>query len=65
MFTYRYELRRASEVVATGHLAQEEPFELGDTVSIGGYAGVVRRVEPALGTRELRLVVELSAEPQR
>jgi hypothetical protein len=65
MFTYRYELRRGGEVVATGHLSQEEPFEIGEAVTIGGYAGVVRTLEPALGTRELRLVVELGPDAGR
>jgi hypothetical protein len=31
----------------------------GDRVVIGGRAGIVRLVEPVLGERELRLVVQL------
>ena len=56
---YRYELRRGDEVVATGHLSGEQPFEVGDRIEIGAQAGVVRAVEPLLGERELRVVVQL------
>jgi hypothetical protein len=60
-FQYRYELRR-EELVATGHLTREHPFELGDRIVLGGSAGTVRAVEPLLGERELRLVVQVSGE---
>jgi hypothetical protein len=30
MPNYRYELRRRSEVVATGHFSREEPLEIGE-----------------------------------
>jgi hypothetical protein len=56
---YRYELRRDDEVVATGHLNYEQPLEVGDRIEIGGQPGIVRTVEPLLGEREVRLVVEL------
>jgi len=56
---YRYELRRGDEVVATGHLNYERPLEVGDHVEIGGQPGIVRTVEPLLGEREVRLVVQL------
>jgi hypothetical protein len=56
---YIYELRQGEEVVATGHLSRAEPLETGDRVSIGGREGIVRSVEPLLGARELRLVVQL------
>jgi hypothetical protein len=59
-FDYRYELRRGEEFVATGHLAREHPFEPGDRIVIVGSAGTVRAVEPLLGERELRLVVQVS-----
>jgi hypothetical protein len=55
---YRYELRRGDEVVATGHLSQEQPLEVGDR-EIGGQLGIVRTIEPLLGEQELRLVVQL------
>jgi hypothetical protein len=61
-FQYRYELRRGEELVATGHLTREHPFELGDRIVLGGSAGTVRAVEPLLGERELRLVVQVSGE---
>ena len=61
-FQYRYELRRGKEIVATGHLTYERPVEVGDRVAIGAAAGIVRAVDPVLGERELRLVVEISHE---
>jgi hypothetical protein len=56
---YRYELRRGDEVVATGHLSREEPLEVGSRLEINGQLGIVRSIEPLLGERELRLVVQL------
>ena len=56
---YRYELRSSSATIATGHLTQPEPIEVGDRIAIGGSAGIVRTVEPILGEQELRLVVRL------
>lgn len=56
---YRYELRRADEVVATGHVNYEQPLEVGDRIEIGRQSGIVRAVEPLLGEREVRLVVQL------
>lgn len=59
---YRYELRRGDEVVATGHLSHERALEVGERLLIGGREGIVRTVEPLLGERELRLVVQLVRE---
>ena len=59
---YRYELRRGEEVIATGHLSREQPLEVGDRIRIGKSAGIVRDVEPLLGERELRLVVQLTRD---
>jgi hypothetical protein len=56
---YRYELRRGDEVVATGHLSREEPLAVGARLEINGQLGIVRTIEPLLGERELRLVVQL------
>jgi hypothetical protein len=56
---YRYELRRDDEVVATGRVSYEQPLEVGGRIEIGGQPGIVRTVEPLLGEREVRLVVEL------
>jgi hypothetical protein len=56
---YRYELRRADEVVATGHVSLGEPLEVGAWFEIGGYHGIVRTLEPLLGEQEMRLVVQL------
>lgn len=58
---YRYELHRGQEVVATGHLSSEEVLEIGGRVTIGAQSGIVRSIEPQLGERELRLVVQLPA----
>ncbi len=62
VFDYLYELRRGEEVVATGHLTREQPFEVGERIAIGGSVGTVRAVEPILGEHELRLVVQLWRE---
>jgi hypothetical protein len=56
---YRYELRRADEIVATGHLSREQPLHVGEQIAIGNQAGIVRTIEPLLGEQELRLVVQL------
>lgn len=56
---YVYELRRGEELVATGHLTWEQPFEVGERLVIGGQSGIVRTVEPRLGEHQLRLVVQL------
>ena len=63
MVEYRYELRCGDEVVATGHLSREQPYEVGERIAIGSNSGVVRTVDPTLGGRELRLVVQLKREP--
>jgi hypothetical protein len=57
---YRYELRQGEEVIATGHLSYERSVEVGDRITIGTHSGIVRVVEPLLGERELRLVVQLT-----
>ena len=61
-FAYRYELRRGEDVVSTGHLTQERALEVGERIEIGGELGLVRTVEPLIGDRELRLVVQLWRE---
>jgi hypothetical protein len=58
-FDYRYELRRGEEVVATGHLTCERPSEVGEHLVIGGSAATLQAVEPVLGEREFRLVIEV------
>ncbi len=62
VFAYRYELRRGEEVVSTGHLTQERALEVGERIEIGGVLGIVRVVEPVMGEREFRLVVQLWRE---
>lgn len=61
---YRFELCRADEVVATGHLSWLEPLEVGDPITIGRRQGIIRTIEPLLGQPELRLVVQLRRERQ-
>ena len=56
---YVYELRRGDEVIATGHMGREQPLEVGERITIGSHNGIARAIEPLLGERELRLVVEL------
>jgi hypothetical protein len=62
MVEYRYELRHGEEVLATGHLSSEQPLGVGERMVIGGRPGIVRSVDPVLGERELRLVVQLWRE---
>jgi hypothetical protein len=59
---YRSELRRGDEMIATGHLSRERPFQVGERVVVGGRPGIVRAVEPVLGEQEHRLVVQLWRE---
>lgn len=59
---YWYELRRGEEVIATGHFSREQPLEVGERITIGSRAGIVRDVEPILGELELRLVVQLTRD---
>jgi len=60
---YRYELRRGDDVVATGHLSLDQALEVGERLEIGGREGIVRSIEPLIGERELRLVVQLVRQP--
>ncbi len=56
---YCYELRRAEEVLATGHVSRDEPLEVGAAFEIAGHRGIVCAIDPVWGERELRLVVQL------
>lgn len=58
LIEYCYELRRDGEIVATGRLVRRR-FEVGERVAIGADFGIVRSVDPILGEREQRLVIEL------
>jgi hypothetical protein len=57
--TYRYELRRGDDIIATGHMTHETPLNVGDRITIGRAEGIVRQIEPTLGERERRLVIQL------
>ena len=59
---YQYELRQGERVTSTGHLTLPFPVEVGERVAIGGSTGLVRAVEPMLGDRAIRLVVQLLPE---
>lgn len=55
---YRYELRQGETTLATGHLREVEPLEVGDRVDVGGVGGTVVAVEPVVGDHEQWLVVQ-------
>ena len=55
---YRYELRHGETMLATGHLREVEPVEVGDRIDIGGVVGTVVAVEPVVGDHEQWLVVQ-------
>ena len=61
-FAYRYELRRGEELLATGHLTHQQQLEVGERIAIVGMVGIVRAVEPVVGGREFRLVVQVWRE---
>jgi hypothetical protein len=48
---YRYELRPGDEVIATGHLSSEQPFEVGKRITVGSRSGIVRSIDLSLGKR--------------
>jgi hypothetical protein len=58
---YRYELRCGDDVIATGHMTHEHALEVGQEITIGTRAGIVRSIEPRLGETELHLVVQLDS----
>jgi hypothetical protein len=51
-------IRRRPSILAAGHLTRER-LNGGDRIVTGATAGTVRSVEPVLGERELRLVVQI------
>ena len=57
--SYRYELKRGDEVLATGHLTSEQRFAVGDRITVNGREGIVRTVEPLISDTEQRLVIQL------
>jgi hypothetical protein len=57
--SYRYELKRGEEVLATGHLSRDSPLAVGDRIAVNGREGIVRVIEPQLGESEQRLVIQL------
>ena len=63
---YRYEFRRGDEAaVATGHMTRERALEVGEEITIGKMAGIVRSPAPRLGEIELRLDVQLDPSRKR
>jgi hypothetical protein len=58
-FSYRYELKRGDEMLATGHLNRDTPLDTGDRITINGHEGIVRVIEPQLREPEQRLVIQL------
>ena len=59
---YRYEMRRGDELVATGHLSNEQPLQVGQTLTLGSRTSVVRSIEPQLHHQELQLVLQLGSD---
>jgi hypothetical protein len=41
------------------HLSSEQPLKVGESITIGSQSGIVRAIEPLLGERELRLIMQL------
>jgi hypothetical protein len=64
-FSYRYELKRGDEVLATGHLNGDTPLAAGDRITVNGREGIVRSVEPSFRTLEQRLVIQLLRDSNR
>ena len=60
--TYRYEARRGDQIIATGHITEQTPLEIGDRVTLGRNRGTVREIGPRLAEGEHRLIVQLEPE---
>lgn len=56
---YIYELRQGGAIVATGHLARETPFKVGERVRFDERAGIVQSVVPTLEPGVERVVIQL------
>jgi hypothetical protein len=57
--SYLYELRRGDDIIATGHLTNDQPHEIGERITIAGRAGIVRSIIPVAGQNSKRLIVQL------
>lgn len=55
---YLYELHRAGELIATGHLPADQTLEPGDTITIGQQSGTVHEIRNS-GDTEPRIIVRL------
>jgi hypothetical protein len=62
---YRYELRHGETTLATGHLREVEPLEVGNRIDLGGVGGTVVAVEPVVGDHEQWLVVQRDEPVER
>jgi len=56
---YRYELRDGERTLAIGRLSSAEPIVVGDALDLAGIAGIVERIEPVTGEREMLVVAQL------
>ncbi len=72
MTRYRYELRRGDTITATGHITYDVPLNVGDKITIGRAAGIVRELGPKNPDGESTLLIQLlpdapddRAEPRR
>ena len=57
--SYRYELRRGDQTIATGHLTWDDQLAVGDAIVIGSLHGTVDTNEPLVASHERRLVVRI------
>jgi hypothetical protein len=58
-FSYLYELRRGTSLVATGRLTRDEEVQVGDRMSVGSHTGLVRTIQPGLSGQPPRILIEL------
>jgi hypothetical protein len=60
---YLYELRRGDQIIATGHLNQDQPLEVGERIGVAGHTGIIREIIPRVDHNPVRLIVELLPGP--
>ena len=60
--TNRCQARRDHEIIATAHLTEDVPLQLGDRITIGRTRGTITEIGPPLSDGEIRLVVQLELQ---
>ena len=58
-YSYVYEVRHGTELVATGRLTREDAVQIGERMTVGHHTGLVRSVQPGLSDQVPRVVIEL------